>query len=145
MKESYKKVCERLDREIEELMMKPDITRSDAELLRDMFATIKDAYEVDMYTANGGSSYGGDWMARGTYDHVGEHSQRNRKRDSMGRFSREGNRQGGGSYDDGSYRGGSSYGGEDSGVHELLEDAMEMATSERERSAIRRAIEEIRK
>lgn len=144
MKESYKKVCERLDREIEELMMKPDITRSDVDLLRDMFATIKDAYEVDMYTAKGGSSYGGDWMARGTYDHMGEHSQRNRKRDSMGRFSREGNRQGGGSYDDGSYRGDSSYGGGES-VHELLEDAMEMASNERERSAIRRAIEEIRK
>lgn len=143
MTESYKKVRERLCREFDEIAAKPDMSIGDLEMLHKLTDTIKNIDKIEMLEGEGGSSYGGDWMARGTYDHMGDHSQRYRKRDSMGRFSREGNRQGG-PYNDGSYRGGSSYGGEDS-VHELLEDAMEMATSERERSAIRRAIEEIRK
>ena len=144
MTESYKKVRERLCREFDEIAAKPDMSIGDLEMLHKLTDTIKNIDKIEMLEDDGGSSYGGDWMARGTYDRMGDHSQRNRKRDSMGRFSREGNRQGGGSYNEGSYRGGSSY-GEDSGVHELLEVAMEMAGNERERSAIRRAIEEIRK
>lgn len=144
MTESYKKVRERLCREFDEIAAKPDMSIGDLEMLHKLTDTIKNIDKIEKLEDEGGSSYGGDWMARGTYDHMGDHSQRNRRRDSMGRFSREGNRQGGGSYDDGSYRVDSSYGGGES-VHELLEDAMEMATSERERSAIRRAIEEIRK
>lgn len=144
MTESYRKVRERLCREFDEIAAKPDMSIGDLEMIHKLTDTIKNIDKIEMLESEGGSSYGGDWMARGTYDHMGDHSQRHRKRDSMGRFSREGNRQGGGSYDDGSYRGDRSYGGGES-VHELLEDAMEMATSERERSAIRRAIEEIRK
>lgn len=139
MTESYRKVRERLCREFDEIAAKPDMTIGDLDMLHKLTDTIKNIDKIEMLEGEGGYSYGGDWMARGTYDHMGDHSQRGRKRDSMGRFSGEGYHQGGGSY-----RGGSSYGGEES-VHELLEEAMEMATSERERSAIRRAIEEIRK
>lgn len=150
MTESYKKVRERLCREFDEIAAKPDMSIGDLEMLHKLTDTIKNIDKIEMLEGEGGSSYGGDWEARGTYDHMGGHSER-RRRDSMGRFSRNGAGQGGGSYNDGGgYRGGGmnrggSYGEGGESVHELLEDAMEMATSERERSAIRRAIEEIRK
>ena len=137
------KIKEMLYRELEEYANVERLSGGSLEMIHKITDTIKNIDKIEMLEGEGGSSYGGDWMARGTYDRMGDHSQRNRKRDSMGRFSGEGNRQVG-TYNDGSYRGGSSYGGEE-GVHELLEEAMEMATNERERSAIRRAIEEIRK
>lgn len=147
MTESYRKVRERLCREFDEIAAKPDMSIGDLEMLHKLTDTIKNIDKIEMLEEEGGSSYGGDWEARGSYGNMGGQggqSYRNQKRDGRGRYSNAGNTGGGSNQGGGSYRNGVSY-GEESGVHELLEDAMEMATSERERSAIRRAIEDIRK
>lgn len=80
---------------------------------------------------NGGFGWGGDWEAdmRGTYGRGS--SYRGRKRDSMGRYSRDGRMDG------------YSHHNARESMMELAREMMENTSSEREREAIRRFMTEL--
>ena len=83
MHELKEKLCD----ELEEIARKPEMSAGDLETVHKLTDAIKNIDKIDMLD-DGGYSRDGDWMARGTYDRG--HSYRGRKRDSMGRYSREG-------------------------------------------------------
>lgn len=144
-----------------------EISRSDMEWLKDHTEVVKNIDKIEMLEEGGGYSEESNWMADGrmygtSYEDGMSYARgrgRNAKRDSMGRYSREG-----GSYDDGSYEGGSSYarggrGGNRGGMSnrrggysradakeemiEKLEDMMHDAETPKEREAIKRCIMQI--
>lgn len=83
MHELKEKLCD----ELEEIARKGELGAGDLDIVHKLTDTIKNICKIDMLD-DGGYSRDGDWMARGTYDRG--HSYRGRKRDSMGRYSREG-------------------------------------------------------
>ena len=101
----------------------------DLEIIHKLTDTIKNLDKIEMLE-DGGYSQAGDWEAdmRGTYGRGS--SYRGRKRDSMGRYSREG--RGG--------RGGYSRHDAKEAMMEQMEMLMDQAGSEREREAIRRCM-----
>ena len=122
--------------------------------------TVKNIDKIEMYEefSEDGESYdGGSSYARGR----GRGRGRNARRDSMGRYSRtggayhdgyseEGRHHGGDSYYErgghsrgSSYRGGYSYDGAKEEMIEKMEEAMEMAETDRERQMIQRCIDTI--
>ena len=133
------------------------LSAGDLETLHKLTDTVKNIDKIEMLEEGAGySKDGGNWMARGMYggnSYEGGNSYARRKRDSMGRYSREG----GGYGEDG----GSSYVGEGLGggrgnsrgkysradaqehMIEKMEEMMEMAESEEERRAIRQCIQKI--
>lgn len=83
MHELKEKLCD----ELEEIARKGELGAGDLDIIHKLTDTIKNICKIDMLD-DGGYSRDGDWMARGTYDRG--HSYRGRKRDSMGRYSRDG-------------------------------------------------------
>lgn len=75
--------------ELDEIARKGDLNIGDLDILHKLTSTIKNLYKIEMFESDGGYSADGDWSAdiRGTY---GGRSNRGRKRDSMGRYSRTG-------------------------------------------------------
>ena len=143
---------------------------SDAELSRvhKLSDTVKNFCKIDALEEGGGYSEESNWMADGRMygTSYARGRGRNARRDSMGRYSREGGySEEGGSYGGGSYaggrggqggggnrggqgggRGGSSYGGysRDGGdLMERLEEMMEEASTTKERETIKRWMHEI--
>lgn len=144
------------------------IPRSDMEWLKDLTEVVKNIDKIEMLEEGGGYSEESNWMADGrmygtSYNDGMSYARgrgRNAKRDSMGRYSRDG-----GSYDDDmSYERGSSYarggrGGNRGGMSnrrggysradaeeemiEKLEDLMHYAESPKKREAIKRCIMQI--
>ena len=125
MHELKDKLCKELD----EIARKPEMGAGDLEIIHKLTDTIKNLDKIEMLE-DGGYSHAGDWEAdmRGTYGRGS--SYRGRKRDSMGRYSREG--RGG--------RGGYSRNDAKEAMIEQMEMLMEQAGSEREREAIRRCM-----
>ena len=125
MHELKDKLCKELD----EIARKPEMGAGDLEIIHKLTDTIKNLDKIEMLE-DGGYSQAGDWEAdmRGTYGRGS--SYRGRKRDSMGRYSREG--RGG--------RGGYSRNDAKEAMIEQMEMLMEQAGSEREREAIRRCM-----
>lgn len=119
------KLCDELD----EIARKPEMGAGDLEIIHKLTDTIKNLDKIEMLE-DGGYSQAGDWEAdmRGTYGRGS--SYRGRKRDSMGRYSREG--RGG--------RGGYSRHDAKEAMMEQMEMLMDQAGSEREREAIRRCM-----
>lgn len=119
------KLCDELD----EIARKPEMSAGDLETAHKLTDTIKNLDKIEMLE-DGGYSQAGDWEAdmRGTYGRGS--SYRGRKRDSMGRYSREG--RGG--------RGGYSRHDAKEAMMEQMEMLMDQAGSEREREAIRRCM-----
>lgn len=156
--------------EVEDKMKKASggkVSAGDLEYIHKLTDTIKNIDKIEMLEEGGGYSEESNWMADGrmygtSYEDGMSYARgrgRNAKRDSMGRYSREG-----GSYDDGSYEGGSSYarggrGGNRGGMSnrrggysradakeemiEKLEDMMHDAETPKEREAIKRCIMQI--
>ena len=120
------KLCDELD----EIARKPEMGAGDLEIIHKLTDTIKNLGKIEMLEEDGGYSQAGDWEAdmRGTYGRGS--SYRGRKRDSMGRYSREG--RGG--------RGGYSRHDAKDAMMEQMEMLMDQAGSEREREAIRRCM-----
>lgn len=120
------KLCDELD----EIARKPEMSAGDLETAHKLTDTIKNIDKIAMLEEDGGYSQAGDWEAdmRGTYGRGS--SYRGRKRDSMGRYSREG--RGG--------RGGYSRNDAKEAMMEQMEMLMDQAGSEREREAIRRCM-----
>ena len=123
MHELKEKLCD----ELEEIARKGDLSAGDLETVSKLAATIKDLGKIEMMDGDG-YSQNGDWMARGTYDR--DHSYRGRRRDSMGRYSRDGRRM---------------YSMNDAKEDMMaeMEALMDKAGSERERDAIRRCMKQL--
>lgn len=125
---------EKLCDELEEIAKKPDMSAGDLETVHKLTDTIKNIEKIDMLEDDGGYSRDGDWMARGTYDRGNSYARR--KRDSMGRYSR-----------DGRMHDRVMYSRADAKDHMMgeLEEAMNAASTDREREIIRRAMDQIEK
>lgn len=125
---------EKLCDELEEIAKKPDMSAGDLETVHKLTDTIKNIDKIDMLEDDGGYSRDGDWMARGTYDRGSSYARR--KRDSMGRYSR-----------DGRMHDRVMYSRADAKDHMMgeLEEAMNAASTDREREIIRRAMDQIEK
>lgn len=160
MEELKYKLCKELD----EYAEKQKMSAGDLEIVHKLSDTIKNLAKIEMLEeeGEGGSSYGGgSSYARGG----GRGRGRNAKRDSMGRYSREGGGYSQEGYSEegyseggGSYRGGSSYaGGGGRGGYsqrgggysrdgakdymiEQLEEMMEEAENPKEREALQRCL-----
>lgn len=117
------KLCD----ELEEIARKPEMGAGDLEIIHKLTDTIKNLDKIEMLE-DGGYSQAGDWEmgGRGSYDRGS--SYRNQRRDSRGRYSRDG------------------YSHHDSGddVTDRLREMMENA-DEREKRILRRALAELEK
>lgn len=116
---------EQLCEELKEYASKKDLSAGDLEMVHKLTDTIKNLDKIDALEDDG-YSRSSDWEARGSYERG--NSYRGRKRDSMGRYSR-----------DGGYRMYSREGFKDRMMEEM-EALMDKAGSEREREAIRRCM-----
>lgn len=107
------------------------IAIGDVEIIKNMLSGIEKTYKIEMFEEDGSYSRAGNWEAdmRGTYARGS--SYRGRKRDSMGRYSRDG-RMGGYSRHDSK-----------EAMMEQAQEMMDNATTERERDAIRRFMSEL--
>ena len=123
MHELKEKLCE----ELEEIARKPEMSAGDLEAAHKLTDTIKNIDKIEMLEEDDGYSRAGNWEAdmRGTYARGS--SYRGRKRDSMGRYSR-----------DGRY---SRHASPD--MMDKLQTMMDNASTERERDAIRRLMTEM--
>lgn len=122
---------ETLSEELEEIARKPEMSAGDLETVHKLTDTIKNIDKICLMDENGGYSQAGDWeaMGRGHFgDYDGGNSYRGRKRDSMGRYSRDGYSRRG--------RGYSRDGGED--LMEHVDKMMEEAETPQERELIKR-------
>lgn len=129
------------------------LSAGDLEYIHKLTDTIKNIDKIEMLEEDGGHSQnGGNWMARGmygghSYDEDGS-SYARRKRDSMGRYSRDG-----GNYSENGQDGYSErrhyvrghYSRADAKEHMIdkMEEMMDMATTDKEREAIRQCISKI--
>ena len=125
MHELKEKLCDELD----EIARKGELGAGDLEIIHKLTDTIKNLDKIEMME-DGGYSQDGDWEMEGRGSYNRGSSYRGRKRDSMGRYSREG--RGG--------RGGYSRHDAKEAMMEQMEMLMEQAGSEREREAIRRCM-----
>lgn len=107
------------------------IAIGDVEIIKNMLSGIEKTYKIEMFEEDGSYSRAGDWEAdmRGTYGRGS--SYRGRKRDSMGRYSRDGRMDG------------YSHHNARESMMELAREMMENTSSEREREAIRRFMTEL--
>ena len=125
MHELKEKLCDELD----EIARKGELGAGRMERINKLTDTIKTLGKMEMLEDVGYSQAGaGEADMRGTYGRGS--SYRGRKRDSMGRYSREG--RGG--------RGGYSRHDAKEAMMEQMEALMDQAGSEREREAIRRCM-----
>ena len=123
MHELKEKLCE----ELEEIARKPEMSAGDLEAAHKLTDTIKNIDKIEKLEEDDGYSRAANWEAdmRGTYARGS--SYRGRKRDSMGRYSR-----------DGRY---SRHASPD--MMDKLQTMMDNASTERERDAIRRLMNEM--
>ena len=120
---------DKLCKELDEIARKPEMGAGDLEIIHKLTDTIKNLDKIEMLE-DGGYSQAGDWEMEGRGSYNRGSSYRGRKRDSMGRYSREG--RGG--------RGGYSRNDAKEAMMEQMEMLMDQAGSEREREAIRRCM-----
>lgn len=125
---------EKLCRELEEVARKPEMGAGDLELIHKLTDTIKNIDKIDALEDDG-YSRGGDWEVEGRGRYNRGSSYARRKRDSMGRYSRE--------WRDGRMDG--RYSRDDAKTHmiEQMEQMMDGTQNEREREIIRRAMEQL--
>ena len=140
------KIKEMLMKELKEYEKKEKLSAGDLETIHKLTDTVKNIDKIEMleggegYSEDGMSYDGGMWRARGSYD--GGYSER-RRRDSMGRYSKDVEYSAeSGSYRGGSYRG-SSYDGDSEHLMRKMREMMESAGSEKEREALHRCIKEL--
>lgn len=129
------KLCD----ELEEIARRGDLSAGDLETVSKLAATIKDLGKIEMMEEDRGYSQAGDWEIEGRAYNRGN-SYARRKRDSMGRFSRDGRTIRGG------YRDGRMYSMAEAkdDMMEKIEDMMGGA-NEKEKAILRRAMTELEK
>ena len=123
------KLCDELD----EIARKPEMSAGDLETAHKLTDTIKNIDKIEMLEEDGGYSQAGDWEMEGRSSYGRGSSYRGQRRDSRGRYSREGR----------GSRGGYSRHDAKEAMIEQMEMLMEQAGSEREREAIRRCMGQI--
>ena len=134
MYELKDKLCD----ELEEIARKGDFSAGDLEAVHKLTDTIKNLDKIEMLE-DGGYSQAGDWEIEGRAYNRGN-SYARRKRDSMGRYSRDGRMMHGG------YRDGRMY-----SRAEAKEDIMDQIENmmgdadEKEKTILRRAMTELEK
>ena len=132
MHELKEKLCDELD----EIANKGELGAGDLEIVHKLTDTIKNLDKIEML--EDGYSQAGDWEIEGRAYNRGS-SYARRKRDSMGRYSRDGRMMRGG------YRDGRMYSRADAkeNMMDQMEALMEQAGSEKEREAIRRCMNQL--
>lgn len=131
MHELKEKLCE----ELEEIARKGELGAGDLEIVHKLTDTIKNLDKIEMLEEDGGYSRDGDWEMEGRGHYNRGSSYARRKRDSMGRYSREwrdGRMDGRYSRDDAKER-----------MIEQMEQLMNGTQNEREREIIKRAMEQL--
>lgn len=120
---------EKLCKELEEVARKPEMGAGDLELIHKLTDTIKNIDKIDMLE-DGDYSQTGTWGMNGRGSYNRGNSYARRKRDSRGRYSREGN----------------IYSRTDSSDYLMnqLEEMM-ISANERERDVIRKAMDQLEK
>lgn len=128
---------EMLSAELEEIARKPEMGAGDLELVHKLTDTIKNLDKIGML--EDGYSQAGDWEIEGRAYNRGS-SYARRKRDSMGRYSRDGRMMRGG------YRDGRMYSRAEAkeDIMDQIEDMMGDA-DEKEKAILRRAMTELEK
>lgn len=86
MHELKEKLCD----ELEEIARKGELGAGDLEIIHKLTDTIKNLDKIEMLEDGGGYSQAGDWEMEGRGSYERGSSYRGRKRDSMGRYSRDG-------------------------------------------------------
>ena len=127
MYELKEKLCD----ELEEIANKSELGAGDLEIVHKLTDTIKNLDKIEMLE-DGGYSQAGDWEIEGRAYNRGN-SYARRKRDSMGRYSRDGRMM----------RGGYSRHDAKEAMMDQMEDLMAQAGSEKEREAIRRCMNQL--
>lgn len=130
MHELKEKLCD----ELEEIANKGELGAGDLEIIHKLTDTIKNLDKIGML--EDGYSQAGDWEIEGRAYNRGS-SYARRKRDSMGRYSRDGRAM--------RYRDGRMYSRDEAkdDMMEQMEALMEQAGSEKEREAIRRCMNQL--
>lgn len=80
------KLCDELD----DIARKPEMSAGDLETVHKLTDTIKNIDKIAMLEDGDGYSQAGDWEMEGRGSYERGASYRGRKRDSMGRYSRDG-------------------------------------------------------
>ena len=132
MHELKDKLCD----ELEEIARKGELGAGDLEIIHKLTDTIKNLDKIEMLE-DGEYSQAGDWEMEGRGSYSRGSSYR-RKRDSMGRYSRDGY-----SRDGYSREGRYSRDGAKDQMMEEMEALMDKAGSEKERQAIRRCMSQL--
>ena len=121
-------LCDNI-KDVRDDMKQKGVTDSNLNRAKDIFEAVKDILKIDMLMSDEYGEYsrdGGDWEARGSYrdgnSYRGGSSYAGRRRDSKGRYSRDG--------------------GKDE-IIEHMREAMDMAESDEERQVIRRCISQL--
>ena len=138
MHELKEKLCD----ELGEIARKGELGAGDLEIIHKLTDTIKNLDKIEMLE-DGEYSQAGDWEMRGHGSYDRGNSYRGRKRDSMGRYSRDGRDM---DYSrDGRMMPNRMYSRTDAKDHMMdeLEEAMNAATTDRERDIIKRAMEQL--
>ena len=130
---------DKLCKELEEIARKPEMSAGDLEAVHKLTDTIKNLDKIEMLE-DGGYSRDGDWEMEGRGSYERGASYRGRKRDSMGRDSRDGRMMRGG------YRDGRMYSRAEAkeDIMDQIEDMMGDA-DEKEKAILRRAMTELEK
>ena len=129
---------DKLCKELDEIARKPEMGAGDLEIIHKLTDTIKNLDKIEMME-DGGYSQAGDWEIEGRAYNRGN-SYARRKRDSMGRYSRDGRMMRGG------YRDGRMYSRAEAkeDIMDQIEDMMGDA-DEKEKTILRRAMTELEK
>ena len=129
---------EKLCKELEEIANKGELGAGDLEIIHKLTDTIKNLDKIEMLE-DGGYSQAGDWEIEGRAYNRGN-SYARRKRDSMGRYSRDGRMMRGG------YRDGRMYSRAEAKdeIMEKIEDMMDDADP-KEKEILRRAMDQLEK
>lgn len=130
---------DKLCKELDEIARKPEMGAGDLEIIHKLTDTIKNLDKIEMLEDDGGYSQAGDWEIEGRAYNRGN-SYARRKRDSMGRYSRDGRMMRGG------YRDGRMYSRAEAKdeIMEKIEDMMDDADS-KEKEILRRAMDQLEK
>lgn len=133
MYELKEKLCD----ELEEIARKPEMSAGDLETVHKLTDTIKNIDKIGMLEETGEYSQAGDWEmeGRGSYNRGNSYANRG-KHYVRGHYSR-----------DGYNRDGRTYSRSDAKEHMMmeLEEAMNAASSDREREVIRRCVDQLEK
>lgn len=156
MHKSMEELRKKLEKALEELVKKPDLSAGTLDAIHKVTDTLKNLDKIEMLESEGGYSQGGDWMGgyenRNSYEGGNSGAGRRGSTYVHGYYRRGNSRDGGNSYAGGSSYG-NSYGGNsmrgysrDDGkemLKEQFEEMLETTDDPKTKEAIMRCMREI--